>query len=446
MAIILTSLLFYAYTQKRYATLREQEYRTHRKIIEKFQQEIQTTLSPIAAQSYHDISRQQLRHIFSSVFTKYPMIFRISCLDTEGTWIFGREHSPRHLYSESPNPSETVPMLSDYIHVIQLPIWSNHQKIAILRGEFFIQDSDVFFSKIAQITLWMILIASGLMVLFGVGLIMTQIFRQLSAKQKRMEAYVLSLQQTNEQLRKAHKELYISEKLASLGYLAAGIAHEIGNPLGAVSGYIELLQKNTFPCEKTQDILQRVQRETERIRKIIQELVHFSRPNPLNIETIDLNAIVRKVVSQLPKPKEKTVTFELQLAENPCCAEIDEHKVCNVFSNIAQNSIDAVEVSGIIRISTSQKVRESVETFQSSKVIVVEFSDTGSGIPGEQLSKVFDPFFTTKEVGKGMGLGLSLCHRIVESLHGEISIHSVVGEGTVVTVVFPSAAKTTQAN
>jgi signal transduction histidine kinase len=164
----------------------------------------------------------------------------------------------------------------------------------------------------------------------------------------------------------------------------------------------------------------------------------------MNVQTVDINAIVRRVISQFPSDPEKSVEFELQLTEFPLFADVDEHKLQSVFFNIIRNGIDAISSSGRIRISTSRRIRESSNIIGGSEVIAIQCSDTGSGIPEEALSKVFDPFFTTKEPGSGMGLGLSLSHRVIESLNGEIDIQSVFGKGTDVTVFLPPARKKEQ--
>jgi signal transduction histidine kinase len=327
---------------------------------------------------------------------------------------------------------------------VQLPLVIRHQHIGFLRGEFFPIDSGTALIQVTKVTLQIAIIAASLMIFSGVVLIFMQITKHLSSKQQRLEKTVLSLEKANENLRKAKKELQVSERLASLGYLAAGIAHEIGNPLGSVLGYVELLQKNIIDREKVQDILLRIEKESERIRRILQELVNFSRPQTIKIQTVDINRIIRRLISHVPSDPEKTVEFELRLTEFPLFADVDEHKLESVFFNIVRNGMDAISSSGYIRISTSRRIRESARIIGGSEVIAVQFSDTGSGIPEEDLSKVFDPFFTTKEPGSGMGLGLSLCHRIIESLNGEIEIQSTYGKGTDVMVFLPPARKKEQ--
>ena len=139
--------------------------------------------------------------------------------------------------------------------------------------------------------------------------------------------------------------------------------------------------------------------------------------------------------------KDKQIEFRLQLTEFPLWADVDAHKLQSVCVNIIQNSIDAIAEVGAITIATSRRIRESATMIGGSEVIAIQLADTGCGIPEDILPRIFDPFFTTKEPGKGMGLGLSLCHRMIESFHGEIEVASKVGEGTEVLIVLPPSRK-----
>jgi signal transduction histidine kinase len=401
-----------------------------------------------------DLDEEKIRQQLLLLTQRAPQLFRVSFLDNNSNLIFGKEAKSVTEYFQALSSSSSfqkisptvklskdLPILHEQVHSVQLPLIIDQQHVGFLRGEFFLIDSGTALIQVTRVTLQIAVIASGFMILSGVVLIFTQITRRLSSKQQRLEEYALSLERANENLRRTKKELHVSEKLASLGYLAAGIAHEIGNPLGSVLGYIEFLQKNPIDREKAQDILRRIEQEIERIRRIIQELVSFSRPHSMNIQTVDINGIVRKVTSHLPSDPEKAVEIQLQLTEFPLFADVDEHKLQSVFFNIIHNAIDAISTSGSIQISTSRRIRKSSHIIGGSEVIAIQFSDTGSGIPKEHLSKIFEPFFTTKEPGSGMGLGLSLCHRIIEVLNGEIEVQSTSGNGTEVTVFLPPARK-----
>ncbi len=450
---IIGSLVVYIYAHRQYMMIIEKDYQTHWHILRDLQQEIiHRSEQLVSLNSLVDLD-ERIQSQLSVITQKSPQLFRVSVLDIHGNLIFGKEakiiteyfqtissSSPRKV-SLTAKSSKDLSILREQVHSVQLPLIIHHQHVGFLRGEFFPIDSGTALIQVTEVTLQITIIAAGLMILFGMVSVFTQITKHLSSKQQRLEEYVLSLEKANENLRKTKKELHVSEKLASLGYLAAGIAHEIGNPLGSVLGYIEILQKATIDHEKGQDILRRIEKDIERIRRIIQELVSFSRPHALNIQTLDINEIIRRVISQLPSDPKKVVEIKVQLTEFPLFADVDEHKLQSVVFNIICNAIDAISSSGSIQISTSRRIRESSSIIGGSEVIAIQFSDTGSGIPEENLSKVFEPFFTTKEPGSGMGLGLSLCHRIIESLNGEIEIQSTYGKGTDVTVFFPPTRK-----
>ena len=451
LTLILGGLLVHLYIQKRYTISIEKERLTHWASM----RELRQTLVKLSAQCLFPYEACELQNIkvsqiISTFFQQSPELFRLTLLDTHGKLLLGKEtelstiHFHKTFSSASQKIAKKAQTHDNYqsferVHFIQLPVTFDYQHKGFLRGEFWVNDSNSVYIRITQVTLYITVTASGLMIFFGIFTIFNQITQHLSVKQQKLENYAFSLEQANENLRKAKKELYLSEKLASLGYLAAGIAHEIGNPLSAIFGYVELLQRGTLPQEKTMDILQRVEQETKRIWRIIQELVNFSRPDSMDIQKVDINHLLQHVVSRLPSLKEKQINIQLQLTDFPLFAEIDKHKLQNVFLNIISNAIDAIMSRGEIRISTTRRIRESTTIIGGSEVIAIQFSDTGGGIAEEHLSKIFDPFFTTKEPGRGMGMGLSLCHRIIESLNGEIEVHSTPGQGTDLMVYLPPA-------
>ncbi len=440
--------------QKRYISAIEELYRQHRQTMLDIRQHI------IANSAGEEIlsasitpAHEGMSEILINAFRNSPEIFQLHLLNANGDMLWGTEtkkmltsfgstpfRSPPDSFLPVHHPVIGCPFPSD-VHVVQLPISVNQQNIGFLRGTFRMDVSHAPYMRIDTIALYMTLVASGGMIVVGIFSVMSRISMHLSWKQQQLEEYAVSLEQANEQLRRTKKELYISEKLASLGYLAAGIAHEIGNPLGAVLGYIELLRKGRLDQQKTSDILQRTQQEVERIRRILEELVNFSRPHSLHIQHVDVNQILRKMVSLLPPIHEKQIDVTLQLTEFPLLANVDGKKLQSTFLNILGNAIDAIDAAGEIRIATSRRIRKSSTMPGGSEVIAIQFSDSGCGIAEEMLLKIFDPFFTTKEPGKGMGLGLSLCHRMIETFHGEIDVESTLGKGTDVTIFLPPVRK-----
>lgn len=449
LTIIIGSVVVYIYAQGQYTAIIGQDYQFHWQTLQELQQEIHG----IVAQNGAALTDERIKRLIALTTQKCARLFRVSLLDLQGNLLWGQEAASvtayyRNISAAAPQKISRLlaqahdsPLLNEQIHAVQLPLLREQQPVGFLRGEFFLIDSGATLLKVTKVTLQITVIAASLMILSGLALIFAQIVKHLAAKQHRLEASVVSLEKANENLRRTQKQLQVSEKLASLGYLAAGLAHEIGNPLGAVLGYVELLQKNAFDREKAQDILRRAAKELERIRGIIQELVNFSRPQALNLRTVDVNAILRKIVAHLPAETEKKVEIKLRLAELPLLAEVDEHKLENVFFNLLRNGLDAIAAAGRIRIATGRQMRASAQNMRGAEVIAIRFADTGCGISEKNLTKIFEPFFTTKDPGKGMGLGLPLCHRIIESLNGEIEVHSTVGQGTEVTVFLPPAPK-----
>ena len=216
-----------------------------------------------------------------------------------------------------------------------------------------------------------------------------------------------------------------SEKLASLGILAAGIAHEINNPLANVSLSVESLRDLVQGDERIFKKLEAIERNTERASKIAKELLHFSRENETALEPTDINQIITKSC-QLLKHQRLSSIIRLNLQDVPKIEAI-AWKLEEVFINLLINCLDACREGDSIAVATACR---------NGRVMAI-VSDTGRGISTENLAKVFDPFFTTKEIGKGTGLGLSVCYNIIKKHGGDISIQSNESGGTVVTVTLP---------
>lgn len=221
-----------------------------------------------------------------------------------------------------------------------------------------------------------------------------------------------------------------SEKLASLGQLAAGIAHEINNPLANVSLNVELLKKSLLEQgtgEKYAKRFSAIERHLDRASKIARELLTFSRHNDdkAQAERLDLNEVLRNTLTLLG-PRRDEYRFDLQLQPLPPVWGI-VWKVEEVFLNVLLNALDASPPGATITLSSRS----------SGADVVVEIADRGPGIPAAHLSSVFDPFFTTKEVGVGTGLGLSVCFGIMERHGGRIAVANAPQGGCTVTLTFP---------
>ena len=297
---------------------------------------------------------------------------------------------------------------------------------------------------------------------------------RLKENQESLENYLESLESTNKQLKQAQEELIRTEKLASIGRFAAGVAHEVGNPLGAILGYTSILQKEGLDREESKDYLKRIVKDIERINRIVRELLDFARPSKFEIKDVEINKVIESALSLLSYQNNfKNIETKLDLQSDLPAIKGDEFQLSQVFINIILNATDAMPEGGILRIQTSTHVVENldVDRFQriyprrrksdptesdysrmrktdplaalfkkfseGDRLVKIRISDTGSGIKKEDLENIFDPFFTTKAPDKGTGLGLSISLRIVESLEGEIRVESEVGKGSAFEVYFP---------
>ena len=270
-----------------------------------------------------------------------------------------------------------------------------------------------------------------------------QLFRSLKMMLKRLEtnkkelkANISSLKEANLEIKKAQDEIIKSEKMASAGRLATGVAHEIGNPLSIILGYLELLKRGDLKSEENKDFVERIESEVTRINQIIRELLDFSRPSSAEYEETGIHQLIMETVNLLelqPMMDRIEIRQELRAEKDVVWAGMAQLK--QVFLNIIINAADAM-----IDTHSSDGVSLNVlniKTENEDASIVIRFTDTGIGIPSEELGRIFDPFYTTKEPGKGTGLGLPVCYTIIEGLGGRIRVESVVGTGTEVIVTIP---------
>jgi two-component system NtrC family sensor kinase len=226
----------------------------------------------------------------------------------------------------------------------------------------------------------------------------------------------------------ARQQIGQSEKMASIGRLAAGIAHEINNPLTGVLTHAHMLRKKRDLEDQQKEDLDVVIRETSRVRDIVRGLLDFARQSHADMEPLDVNEVIRQTMLLLRSQKEfKKVTIEEDLAQGIPLVKGDKNQLQQVFLNLALNACEAMPVGGTL----------SVETSTAQDKVSVSVSDSGCGISPEDLGKIFDPFYTTKPVGKGTGLGLSVSYGIVEQHGGRIEVASNVGTGTTFTVILP---------
>jgi hypothetical protein len=299
---------------------------------------------------------------------------------------------------------------------------------------------------------------------------------QLKEKQQNIEMHLESLELANKKLRQAQEELIRTEKLASIGRFAAGVAHEVGNPLGSILGYTSILARTETTREEAQDYLKRIEKEIERINRIVKELLNYARPSRVDIQEVSINRVIEETLSLVSYQKSfKNIETRLALQPNLPMIKGNESLLSQIFINIILNAVDAMTEGGVLEIETEDHVVESrmrdepevsysprrkgdpldinyshlrspspfsvffTKFSKGDRLIKVKIADTGMGIKKEDMEKIFDPFFTTKDPDKGTGLGLSISLRIIESLGGEVKVKSEEGKGSTFEIYFPVA-------
>ena len=230
------------------------------------------------------------------------------------------------------------------------------------------------------------------------------------------------------EIKKIEHQMRQSERLVTLGHLAAGVAHEIGNPLTSISSLVQLMERRSKSPE-VKDQLARIRANIERISKIVRELVDFTRPNLTKVSRVQVNDVVENAIGLLRyDERTRRVNIHLDLDKDLTQIKASPDKLHQVVVNLVINALDATKDHGNnIWIRTSN---------QDDQVCVM-VKDNGVGMPADVVEKIFEPFFTTKEVGKGTGLGLSVSHGIIKSMKGTISVDSDLNQGTTFTIRLP---------
>ncbi len=246
----------------------------------------------------------------------------------------------------------------------------------------------------------------------------------------RLYGAVREVEASNRQLAEAQDALIQSEKLASMGQLAAGIAHEVNNPLGVVLMYSHLLLDACPDDNSLRSDLTMITEQADRCKKIVAGLLHFARQNKVVRYPADVRDLVDRALRAIRLPEDVEVRVEHPLTDP--IAEVDRDQIVQVLTNLISNAVAAMETGGTLTVRTSEAAEQ----------VVLSVIDTGTGIPEENMKKIFDPFFTTKPMGKGTGLGLAVIYGIVKMHCGDIRVQSQADSaagptGTTFTVVLP---------
>ena len=269
-------------------------------------------------------------------------------------------------------------------------------------------------------------LADGRMMWDGIQM---DISERVQAESQR-ETALKALSQSLEQLKATQAQLIQVAKLAAVGELAAGVAHEINNPLTSVLGYAEWLIENVPADSPFRGDLETIAKQARRTRDIVRNLLDFARQSKAQQQPTDINQVVQQTLDLIRQHVEKSqVVIEEEYAPHLAPLSLDGGQIKQVFLNLVTNAIQAMPQGGRLRVNTAQMGDE----------VVVAVSDSGMGIPPEALDRIFDPFFTTKPVGQGTGLGLSVSLGIVREHSGRITVESQLGQGSTFQVWRPAA-------
>jgi two-component system, NtrC family, sensor kinase len=263
-----------------------------------------------------------------------------------------------------------------------------------------------------------------------------------------------SLEADRAALERAHEALARGRRLASLGQLAAGVAHEVGNPVAAILGYAEACQRDRGASERSRELAERIGEEALRIRALVREMLDLSRPDALAIERADTAALLAKLVERVrPQPLFAGIELVLALGDALPPIDVDPRRVEQIFVNLVENAAHALRGTPGARIEiaaqrtrdparparrATDRANESHSAERAPDSVAISVTDNGPGIDAEHLPYVFDPFYTTKEPGEGSGLGLWNAHRLAELLGGRLEVASQSGN-TCFRLVLPAA-------
>jgi len=279
---------------------------------------------------------------------------------------------------------------------------------------------------------------------------LNRLLKRVSEDKEKLLATISSLEKANTDLKQAQNDVIRAEKLASVGRLSSGIAHEVGNPIGIIIGYLELLRQKNIPDDEKNEYIERAENEINRVNGIIRQLLDFSRPSEVKPEIVNAHEVIIDI-AEIVKFKHFTSGIDLKIS-----LEAEEDRVISdpnqlkqIFLNLIINAADAISSSqnklqGKLLIKSEVVSEQDKESINYKPFIKISFIDNGSGISDKDMGNIFDPFYTTKEPGKGTGLGLFVSFALLDGMGGKIKVQSVYGEGTTMSVYLPLNNKIAQ--
>ena len=274
---------------------------------------------------------------------------------------------------------------------------------------------------------------------FGkLSLALNRMVSRIETDRKQLRVSVTSLKLLNEQLTTSQKEMVRTEKLAVTGRLSAGLAHEIGNPLSIIQGYLELLENNDLAVKDRQQFCQRSIMELNRINRLVRQLLNLTRAPSAGKSSASVYAVLNEIVEILQAQKNMASIEIRQLCrDSGYLVSMNNEDLRQVVLNCLLNATDAIierdpPFHGLIVLSCQMNMQD-----EKPFSIMIRIEDNGMGIAENDLENVFEPFFTTKEPGKGTGLGLSVSRAIIEAARGRMWVKSEQGEGTTITIELP---------
>lgn len=302
----------------------------------------------------------------------------------------------------------------------------------VKRAESYRDDEDIFFSVRKEDN-----------ELGKLSTALNRMLKRIGQDRETLRSTVKSLEKANADLQQAQNEIIQAEKLASVGRLSSGIAHEIGNPIGIVIGYLDLLKQTDLSTEQRNEFILRAEAEINRISKIIRQLLDLSRSAPQAAAVISVHEIIQDITAIIQaQPIFSDIDIQLFFRAPKDTVHADPDLLRQVFLNLIINAADAVATmhdrsGGKLNILTEILPPDAQESLNRRETIRIRFADNGPGISPENIANVFDPFYTTKEPGKGTGLGLSVSYMIIEAAAGKIKADSEPGRGTTMTLLLP---------